>query len=127
MGSWRLSTQYVRRVSDDEVCDLKKPLDSDVARSSITREHWIQLCKSRRYKALELLLVEDDDAVRRDLGSDLLVRSSREVVLSRAFGRRQPFFEHVTHSFKCRVQSSGVKQRRALELRGGKDLRVKKR
>ena len=109
----------MRRFSDDEVLDLKKPLDSDVAWSSITRVHWIQLSE-----ALKLVQVENDDAFRRDFGRYLQVRSSREIVLPRAFGRRLLFFKHVPLSLKGRVQGSGVKQRRVLEQRGGKDLRI---
>ena len=89
--------------------DLKEPLDSDVARRSIAREHWVQVGKGCRYEALKHLQVEDDDEVLRDLGSNLQVRSGREVVLARAFGRRQSFFEQITHSVEGRVQSSGVK------------------
>ena len=55
LGSWRLSTENVLRVSGDEVRDLKKPLNSDFARMSIPRVHWIQLVEGCRYKALKLL------------------------------------------------------------------------
>ena len=75
-------------------------------------------------KALKLIQVENNDAVRRDLGGNLQVRSGPKIVLSRFLGRRQPFFKHILYSLQRCVQSSNVKQRRALKLRGGKDLRV---
>ena len=116
----------MRRVSDDEVREFKNPLDSDVARRSVAREHLIQIGEGCRYKSLELLQVENDDAIWRDLGSDLQVCSGREVVLAKAFGRRQSFFNQVAHSFEGRAQSSCVKKMRALELHFGDDLRIDK-
>ena len=90
-------------VSDHEVGDFKESFNSDVAWCSVAREHRVQVGEGCRYEALELLQVEDDDAVRRDLGSNLQVSSSREVVLARALGRRQSVFEQVAHSFEGRV------------------------
>ena len=116
----------MRRVSDHEVRHFKKPLDSNVARRSVASEHWVQIDKGCRYEALELFQVENDYAIRKDLGSDLQVRSVREVVLARAFGRRQSFFKQIAYSFEGRMQSSCVKKRRALELHCGEDLRIDK-
>ena len=61
---------------DDEMRDLEKPVDSDVARMSIPRVYQIQLVEGYRYKALELLQVDNDDAIRRNLGGNLQVRCS---------------------------------------------------
>ena len=116
----------MRRVSDHEVRDFKKPLGSYIARRSVACEHWVQINEGCRYEALELFQVENDDAIRRDLGSDLQVRSGREVVLARAFGRRQSFFKQVAHSFEGRVQSSCVKKGKAFKLHCGQDLRIDK-
>ena len=116
----------MRRVSDHEVRDFKKSLDSYVARRSVAREHWVQIDKGCRYGALELFQVENDYVIKIDLGSDLQVRSGREVVLARAFGRRQSFFKQIAHAFEGRVQSSCVKKRRALELHCGEGLRIDK-
>ena len=81
-------TLDVRKISDHDMRDFKKPLDSDVARRSVARDHLVQIGEGCRYEALKLLQVEDDDAIRRDLVSDLQIRSGREVMLARAFGRR---------------------------------------
>ena len=124
MESWRLSAQDVWRISDYDMRDLKTPIDGDVAQMSVPRLHRIHLVESCRYKALKLLQVEDNNAIWRNLGCDLQVRSSREVVQPRAFGRRQPFFEHVSHSLQSCVHGSVLKQRKALELRNGKNLSV---
>ena len=116
----------MRRVSDHEVRDFKKSLDSYIAQRSVAREHWVQIDKNCRYEALELLQVEKDDAIRMDLGSDLQVRSAREVVFAMAFGRRQSFFKHIAYFFEGRVQSSCVNKKRALELHCGEDLKIDK-
>ena len=126
-GSWGLSTQDVRRISDHEVREFEKPIHSDVARSGISRENWVQLGEGCRYETLKLLQIQDDDAVRRNFGSDLQVFGSREVMLAWAFGRWQSLFKQVAHSFKGRVQSSCVKKRQALELHCCKHLRANKR
>ena len=126
-GSWRLSAENVRGVSDDEVRDLKKPLDNDVARRSVPRVHWIQLVESCRYEAVKLFEIENDNAVCRDLDINLQVCCSREIVLPRALGRWQVFFERVPHLFKSSVIGSGVEQRGALELDGCEYLKVDER
>ena len=107
-------------------CKISRSHDSDVARRSVAREHWVQIGEGCKYEALELLQVENDDAIRRDLGSYLQIRSGREVVLANAFGRRQSFFKQLAHSFEGRVQSSCVNERRAFELHCGNDLRIDK-
>ena len=83
----------MRRVSDYEVRYFNKSLDSYVSRSSVARKYWVQFDKGCRYEALDLFQVENDYAIRMDLGSDLQVRSGRKVVLPRAYGRRQSFFK----------------------------------
>ena len=65
----------MRSVSDHKVRDFKKSLDSYVAGRSVAREHWVQIDEGCRYEALEIFQVENNDAIRRNIGSDLQVRS----------------------------------------------------